>query len=450
MAFPHILSPRAAQVAHLSRQIESFDVLPPVQQRAIQAHALRSLLRWAATHSQFWRVRLPSLVEGDSFDPFTVLREIPPLSRIELQTQFDALSCAHAMPEGTRITLAHSNGTTGQPVAVQKELEAYRLRYLAYSLQTTNWHRLDVAQTLLKFGARVQDTMQAHWGAPDALFFETGPLYLRQSMDRDLAELYASLVEARPAYVVSGGSVIHAIARYALQQPEEGRPSIRAILSTGENATEALREDCLAAFGARVIDRYSNEEMGWLAVQCPNSNHLHVMSSNVYVEIVDDDGRPCPVGVPGRVLLTGLHSEAMPLIRYDVGDVAEWGEACGCCHLQLPVIGRLWGRQREFLRTPDGQMRHIIIFAERFLEIAPVLDMRFRYYSNPLLRFELVAQTPISLEQRSALEAVAREMVGHDCPVEIVELDRIQWGATDKRNPFLDMGVSWPVEHGER
>lgn len=443
MVFPHILSPRAAQVADLSRQIEAFDTLPAVRQRAIQAQSLRSLLHWAATHSVFWKARLAPFSTDEFADPFAVLKAIPPLTRRELQTRFDALSCAHALPEGCGISMAHSNGTTGQPVAVQNEALAYRLRYLAYSLQTTNWHRLDTSRTLLKFGARVKDGSQEHWGPPDALFFNTGGLHLRQTMDRDVSGLYASLRKVEPSYVVSGASVIHAVARYALQLPADVRPAIVAILSTGENVTAALREDCRAAFGAEVIDRYSCEEIGWLALQCPNASHLHVMASNVFMEIVDDEGLPCPAGVPGRVLLTGLHSKAMPLIRYDIGDVAEWGEPCGCCHLQLPVVARLWGRQREFLRTPDGQTRHIIIFAERFLEIAPVLDMRFRYYSNPLLRFELVAQTSLTADQCLGLEAVVREMIGHDCPIEIIQVGAIDWGATDKRTPFLDMGVPW-------
>ncbi|RLM48768.1 phenylacetate--CoA ligase family protein, partial [Halobellus sp. Atlit-31R] len=88
------------------------------------------------------------------------------------------------------------------------------------------------------------------------------------------------------------------------------------MLCTGETVTGAMRRDCKAVFGARVIDRYTCEEAGWLALQCPKHEHLHVFTSNTLIEIVDAQGIACPVGMPGRVLVTALHSHAMPLIRY--------------------------------------------------------------------------------------------------------------------------------------
>ena len=166
------------------------------------------------------------------------------------------------------------------------------------------------------------------------------------------------------------------------------------------------------------------------------------MAANVIVEIVDDAGQPCRIGQPGRVLITALHSEAMPLIRYDVGDVAEWGEACDC-GINMPVIRRIWGRQIEFVRSRSGGMRYAPLVAEEFLAIAPMRDMRFRLYTNPLLRFELVCAMPLTDEQRAALTAKARQMFECDCPVEIDQRDAIAWGQTNKRITFMALDEPW-------
>ena len=56
----------------------------------------------------------------------------------------------------------------------------------------------------------------------------------------------------------------------------------------------------------------------------------------------------------GRVVLTSLHSFAMPLIRYAIGDYAEVGGPCPCGR-GLPVLRRVLGRERNRVVLPDGR-----------------------------------------------------------------------------------------------
>ncbi len=441
MAFPHILEAAAAQVLHLNEQLDRFERLPPARQRQIQAQSLAELFAWGMAHSPFWRDRLATAGYSPGADPWALLGRLPVLSRSELQNNFDLLSCAHAFPAGA-CTLAHSTGSTGRPVRVLTHAPTHRLRYLAHALRASLWHRLDFSRTLIKYSVRVSDGLCPNWGAPEAWFAKTGPLVLCPSVGRSVSALYEPLATHRPAYVVSAATVAHTLARHALVQEPAARPRIEAFLSTGETLLDELRQDCLAAFGARVINRYTTEEVGWVAVQCPRHEHLHVMGGNVIVEIVDEAGLACPVGQPGRVLVTALHSTAMPLIRYDIGDMAEWGEACDC-GLQLPVVRRIWGRQGQFFRTPGGELRYIAIVAEDYLRIAPICDMRFRHYPNPLLRLEVVSETPLSLAQQAALKAQALRMLDCECPVDIVQCQTIAWGETDKRIAFMTMESPW-------
>jgi phenylacetate-CoA ligase len=103
-----------------------------------------------------------------------------------------------------------------------------------------------------------------------------------------------------------------------------------------------------------VHDIYCCEELGYIAAQCPRYDHYHVPSETVLVEILDEQGRPCAPGQLGRVVLTPLHSFAMPLIRYAIGDYAEVGGPCPCGR-GLPVLQRIPGRQRSRVVLPDGR-----------------------------------------------------------------------------------------------
>ena len=189
---------------------------------------------------------------------------------------------------------------------------------------------------------------------------------------------------------------------------------------------------------------YTCEEAGWLALQCPKHDHLHVFTANVILEILDPQGQPCPVGTPGRVLVTALHSQAMPLIRYEIGDIAEWGPPCDC-GINLPVIKRIWGRDNQSIQTPDGRSRYVVLIAEDFLSIAPLSDIRLRYYRNPLARLEVACETPLSQEQRRQLVAKVQDLLGFDCSVEVIEARAIDWGATDKRLGFAVVDTLAPI-----
>jgi hypothetical protein len=57
---------------------------------------------------------------------------------------------------------------------------------------------------------------------------------------------------------------------------------------------------------------------------------MHVCAESFFVELLDEAGEPAPQGELGRVVLTSLHNFAMPLIRYDIGDLAAFGPACSC------------------------------------------------------------------------------------------------------------------------
>jgi phenylacetate-CoA ligase len=89
------------------------------------------------------------------------------------------------------------------------------------------------------------------------------------------------------------------------------------------------------------------------------------------VEIVDDDNRAVAPGQEGRVLVTSMHSHAMPIIRYDIGDRAIAGARCDC-GISLPVITQILGRQRSLIELPDGTSRLARLTGEHWRAIAPV------------------------------------------------------------------------------
>ena len=92
-----------------------------------------------------------------------------------------------------------------------------------------------------------------------------------------------------------------------------------------------------------------------MAMEC-QEGRMHIVPEVGIWEIVGEDGTPCPPGEVGEIVATGLLNDAMPLIRYRLGDWASWAEDQSClCGNQQPIITDLQGRVDDYLITADGR-----------------------------------------------------------------------------------------------
>jgi phenylacetate-CoA ligase len=96
---------------------------------------------------------------------------------------------------------------------------------------------------------------------------------------------------------------------------------------------------------AEVRDVYALEELGVLAVECGEANGLHGFEDRFVYEVMDvDEDRVLGPGVIGELVVTPLHAEAMPLLRYRTGDAVVVNDRpcpCGGTHLRLRIVGRV-------------------------------------------------------------------------------------------------------------
>jgi phenylacetate-CoA ligase len=162
------------------------------------------------------------------------------------------------------------------------------------------------------------------------------------------------ILESRsPHYLMTYPSNARALALYSRRFPVR-LPDLRALHTYGEPLTPGIRAAVRETWGVPAQDVYSCEELGFIALQCPEHEHYHIQSESVLVEVLDEAGNPCRPGQIGSVVLTPLHNFAMPLIRYSIGDFAEVGGPCPCGR-GLPVLARILGRRRNQVVLPDGR-----------------------------------------------------------------------------------------------
>jgi phenylacetate-CoA ligase len=179
---------------------------------------------------------------------------------------------------------------------------------------------------------------------------------------------------------------------------------------------------------------YGAMEAGRIALGCGHSRAMHVRQDAVVLEILDDD-RPASPGESGRVLITSLIFVNMPIIRYDLGDIAEWEPGECACGLWWPRLHVRQGRGIDILPLPGGRRVPITTLGGAITKTPCLRQYQF-VQTGPaslLLRYEVQPGTDGKID--TAMTRLCRMVPGVECSAERV--DRLPRTATGKVTRFV-------------
>jgi len=181
-------------------------------------------------------------------------------------------------------------------------------------------------------------------------------LYLSSyHVSRETAGGYIKAIRKYGSQWITGyGSAIAALAENALEANVSSL-SMRSVIVSGDTLLPGMRSSIENFFECKCFDQYGQSEGVCMAMEC-SQGRMHVIPSVAVTEILAEDGSPCAPGEVGEIVATGLLNDAMPLIRYRLGDYAAWAEDQSCpCGNPQPIITNLEGRVDDYLITSDGR-----------------------------------------------------------------------------------------------
>jgi len=133
--------------------------------------------------------------------------------------------------------------------------------------------------------------------------------------------------------------------------------SFKTAISWGDKLFQHYNESIKKSFNVKVHETYASSE-GFMIASKKDLDFLYIMSPNVYVEIVDDDGNEVEDGEMGHVLVTKLDSFSMPMIRYKIGDLAiklPREKYPKNRELPYPLLEKIVGRDTDLIKTRTGK-----------------------------------------------------------------------------------------------
>lgn len=443
LTFPALTGEPIERMLALQFQLERSEWWPAERLAEEQAAQLALVLAHAYETTPYYRslfngagVRRPAKVDAD------FLRSLPISRRADIQAAGRGLVSQRHPKEHGPMTFGRTSGTTGQPVVFGRD-NLTALMWQAFSLRDHLWHGRDFRGKSATIGAMKPGFADAplgarapQWDASVASVFPTGPsvmLDIAGSLENQLAWLRRE----KPDQLSCLPSRLMALAAHA-QEHGQPLPSIGELRTFGETLPAEARTALRAAWGGKVTDMYACQEAGCLALQCPEHDHFHVMSENVVIEIVDEAGRACAVGVPGRVLVTSLHNFATPLIRYDIGDYAELGPPCPCGR-GLPVLRQVHGRRRNRVVLPDGRTSFPRLGERTFVTTPGLRIAQFKCVQKSLasVELQLVCDPRPDPTQQAEIAKVLTDSLGYPFAVTFRFPERILPGPNGKFETFV-------------
>jgi phenylacetate-CoA ligase len=399
IAWPAIPGPEAAVLLALQFQLEHSQWLAPERLREVQFRQLGVLLNHAYETVPYYRERWRGVY--DPARPLTpeVFSRLPLLTRSELQTRFEALKSTGVPAAHGPVAESRTSGSTGMPVRVLKTA-LVQLFWQASVLREHQWFKRDLTGKLASIRQGVVEGEADGWGPATDVVARTGPsatLPISADVDAQLKWLERQQPDYLLTYPSNLAELLKSSAALGF------RPArLREARTFGEILTSETRALCRETWGVPVADAYTSVETGYLALQCPQQEHYHVLSESVLLEVLDEKGAPCRPGEVGRVVVTPLHNYAMPLVRYEIGDYAEAGEPCRCGR-GLPVLVKILGRSRNMLALADGTRYWPAFGSAGLAELAPILQQQLVQKDFHTLEARLVTARPLAPAEEESL-----------------------------------------------
>ncbi len=277
--------------------------------------------------------------------------QLPTVSRADFAADIAAFVPDSA--EVARMISFRTTGTTGHPLVIASH-PVVAARYLAFHKRAMRRFGVElthgagqVGVVLLGYQKRcftyvsVTPTMGESGLAKINLY----PDEWRSPDDR------AVYLDALAPEVVAGDPISFT---ELLKLPLTMRP--RVLLSVSMLLLPALRAQLEQRFGCPVLDVYSLNEVGPVAVFDARAGGHVLLQPQLYVEILDPAGRPVAPGQRGEITLTGGFNFCLPLLRYRTGDHAALAIGTGD---DPPVLLGLSGRSPVRYRARSGWINNI-------------------------------------------------------------------------------------------
>lgn len=326
---------------------EGTETMPREELDRLQLRLLKGMVHRLYGNSRFYHDRMKEAgVSPDDIRELSDSVKLPFMYKTDLRNHYPDL--IFAVPQRELVRYHASSGTTGKPTVV------------GYTRNDIDTWSNSLARALISAGLGEEDVVQVSNGY--GLF--TGGLGFHYAAERIgatvvpastgntkrqielIKDLRVTAIAATPSYMVHMDEVAESMGISIRDDT-----LLRVGLLGAEPWSETMRDSIQRNMGIRAQNCYGASELsGPMFTECAEQSGIHIWKDIAMVEVIDPDtGETLPPGERGEIVLTMLQKEAMPMVRYRIGDISQIDDDVCPCGRTHPRLRRISGRVDDML-----------------------------------------------------------------------------------------------------
>jgi len=228
-------------------------------------------------------------------------------------------------------------------------------------------------------------------------------------------------------YYTGYPSSMYVVAKYMQEKGIHLKMRPKYIITGSDALTPHFESVIRQQFGVPVTEQYGMAEACGNLAKC-EFGRFHVDFEFGILELLDQEHDPN--SCYKRMVFTSLANSAMPLFRYDIGDLAEVDHMKCRCGRKSYSVKSIVGRLEDYILTPDGRkvtgMNQVFEWANGIREIQVV-----QHHTRSIL-VNYIPDHSFSSTDLKKLEIEFRKRIGDDIIINFQKVDIIPRTANGK------------------
>lgn len=321
--------------------------MPKDELERMQYKLLKSLVYRLYSFSPFYHDRMKEQkVHPDDIRELSDVKKLPFMFKRDLRDGYPDKIFTASQDELVRYHV--SSGTTGKPTVVgytQSDIDLWTTS-LARALTSCGLGRGDVIQVSYGYGL-FTGGLGLHYGAEriGATVLPTSVGNTERQIEL-MQDLGSTAIACTPSYLLHMGEVAEKMGVSIKKDTK-----LKAGILGAEPWSEGMRNRMQDWLGIRAYDIWGTSELsGPMFTECTEQKGFHVWSDMAFTEVIDPrTEEPVAPGEKGELTVTILKKEALPMIRFRIGDITSMDDSPCPCGRTHPRIQRITGRVDDML-----------------------------------------------------------------------------------------------------
>lgn len=430
---PLLLRLRKQSYKHVVQVFEENQHKSSEDIQAIQSQKLVEIIKYAYKNLPFYKNTFNKLgLRSEDFLSIKDLQKLPVLSKRDvLENEENLINPNYSGRVYTRKT----GGSTGMTLHFQKDSNALALND-AIMWRCYKWYDIDVGDKQVRFwGVPVTSSLRWKERLKDFLLNRIRISAFDISESSCLKQ-YKVIKRFKPDYFYGYTTAIYGFCLYMKKLGIDLKSlNLKAVICTAEKMYPHHLELFNEMFNCSIIDEYGSSETGIISFQCRKGN-MHLMNDHMCVEFLNEQNMQVSPGESGRIVVTDLATHAMPLIRYDIGDIGRPSAEKCSCGVNLPLMEIVEGRKEDFIRTKEDKLVHAAYLCYTLKDDSV---HEFKMYQKDINNLNVIIVKSPSYNENTeqTLEKKLRTSLGKNIRINFEYCDRIPREKSGKLRYFV-------------